>query len=144
MPQAGGNREPGQVGQTKATGFQIGVRRTFSVSMQAAWNLLTSEQGLAIWLDAKPPLALREGETYTTVEGVTGEIRVINQGQNIRLTWQPPGWSRSSTVQVRTIPAGEYTTISFHQEWLPGPGQRERMRRHWQDVLARLKTLLEP
>jgi hypothetical protein len=41
---------PRGVGQTQATGFQIGVRKTFSISVRDAWNLLTSKKGIPTWL----------------------------------------------------------------------------------------------
>jgi len=41
------------IGQTKGTGFQVGVRRSFSISQEDAWNLLTSPDGLNLWLKGK-------------------------------------------------------------------------------------------
>jgi hypothetical protein len=38
------------VGQTKDVGFQIGVRRTFPVSVNLAWDFLFSDKGLSFWL----------------------------------------------------------------------------------------------
>ncbi|HEX8033820.1 MAG TPA: SRPBCC domain-containing protein [Ktedonobacterales bacterium] len=58
------------------------------------------------------------------------------------MSWQPQGWAKASTVQVRTIPVGEKTVISFHHEGLAGAAEREEMRRHWLSVLDRLQALL--
>ena len=130
------------VGQTKTVGFQIGVRRTFSVSVQDAWDFLISEQGQCIWLGEAYPLQLIEGTPYTTPRGTRGIIRVVNPGVNMRLTWQPQEWRHASTIQIRIIQSGANTVISFHQEGLPGAEERASMRHHWQQVLARLQTLL--
>lgn len=130
------------VGQTKTSGFQIGARRTFPISVQNAWALLTSYEGINIWLGEASSFQLTAGETYTTEDGTKGEVRVVNAGVNIRLTWLPQGWQKASTVQVRTIPHGPYTVISFHQENLPGAKERESMRQHWQNVLDKLETHL--
>lgn len=135
-------RDQSMVGQTKTAGFQIGVRRTFSVSVQDAWNFLSSEQGQCIWLGEACLLQLTEGTTYTTPRGTKGIIRVVNPGVNLRLTWQPQEWQNASTIQIRTIQSGTNTVISFHQEGLPGAKERASMRHHWQQVLARLQTLL--
>jgi len=135
-------RNQRMIGQTKTAGFQIGVRRTFSISVQDAWDFLTSEQGQSIWLGEACPLQLTEGVSYTTPRGTRGVIRVVNPGVNVRLTWQPQEWQHASTIQIRTIPSGANTVISFHQEGLPGAKDRASMRHHWQQVLARLQTLL--
>ncbi len=133
--------QPRLVGQTKSAGFQVGVRRTFPVSLDDAWRFLTSERGVDIWLGE--PLSLRfvVGETFTTTDGTTGTIRVVNPRVNIRLTWQPPEWQQPSTIQVRTIANGEQTTISFHQEQLAGARERAHMQQHWQRVLETFQTL---
>ena len=129
-------------GQTQAAGFQVGARRTFPIPLTAAWELVTSPEGLDIWLGVASPLQLAAGETYTSTDGVTGAIRVVNPGVNIRLAWQPQAWPKASTVQVRTIPRGPQTVISFHHEGLPGAAEREQLRRHWQTVLDKLQALL--
>lgn len=38
------------IGQTKTVGFQVGIRRTFPISQEKAWELVTSEDGLKLWL----------------------------------------------------------------------------------------------
>ncbi|MGZ3585329.1 MAG: SRPBCC family protein [Ktedonobacterales bacterium] len=139
-----GEKAVGQpvVGQTKTVGFEVGARRTFAISAQEAWELLCSDEGLSIWLGAAPGLRLAVGESYSTKNGATGVIRVINPGMNVRLSWQPAGWVKASTVQVRTIPGGERTVISFHHEGLAAAAEREQMRRHWLSVLDRLQERL--
>lgn len=126
------------VGQTKDVGFQIGASKTMEVTPERAWGLLTSPDGLALWLGRVSDLRLEPGEMYETEEGSRGEIRV-NSGSHLRLTWQPPGWPEPSTVQVRVIPSGEKTVISFHQEKLSGPDVREEMRTRWKGILADLQ-----
>lgn len=127
------------IGQTKAAGFQIGVRRTFSVSREAAWAFLLSAEGLKLWLGELSSLELEPGHRYTTGEGNFGELRVVKPLEQLRLTWQRQGWSQPSTLQIRLIPnpsqAGK-TTISFHQEKLADAWAREEMKQHWEAVTA--------
>ncbi|GCE31686.1 hypothetical protein KDA_71700 [Dictyobacter alpinus] len=135
------NKETSQyiVGLTRTAGFQIGVRRTFTVSIKTAWDFLISAKGQRIWLGANDPLQFIEGSSYTTADGTSGMVRVVNPGVNLRLTWQPPSWTHASTIQIRTIQSGANTTISFHQERLAGALEREQMRRHWQQVLTHIE-----
>jgi uncharacterized protein YndB with AHSA1/START domain len=105
-------RNQRMIGQTKTVGFQIGVRRTFSISVEQAWDFLTSEEGQRIWLGEACSFPLTEGATYTTPNGAKGVVRVINPKVNLRLTWQPQEWANASTIQIRTIPSGMNTVIS--------------------------------
>ena len=131
------------LGQTGSAGYEIGVRRTFSISTQRAWELITSSAGLRLWLGDVAELRLEEGLPYETREGASGTIRVVQPGGHLRLTWQPPDWKDPSTIQVRVIPKGEDTTISFHQERLAGGREREEMYHRWQAALDGLERLAE-
>lgn len=127
------------VGQSASAGFMIGVRRTLPITQEQAWELLMAPEGLALWLGLVPRLDLVVGERFTTAEGTTGELRVVKPPAQVRLRWQPPGWERASTVQIRCIPVGpERTMISFHQEWLANAAVRAEMKERWEAVLAAL------
>lgn len=130
------------IGQTKGAGFEIGVRRTFDVSAMRAWEVIISEKAVKLWLGDISGLKWKKGETYTTQNGTEGEIRVINPGSHLRITWWPKDWDKASTIQIRVIPNGEKTTISFHQENLKGAQEREEMRLRWEKVLGELKKIL--
>lgn len=128
-----------EVGRTQSVGYQIGVRRTLPVGEEGVWTALLSPEGLAIWLGGTA--RLERGEPYTLANGTVGDVRALKEGSHIRLTWQPRGWARPSTLQVRVIPAATGTTLSFHQEQLVGPDEREAMRAHWEGVIGQLATL---
>jgi uncharacterized protein YndB with AHSA1/START domain len=131
------------VGQTLSSGFQVGVRRTFPITIEDAWDLITSIRGIQTWLGEISSLSLHIGQQYMTEDGVSGEIRVVNQFQNIRLTWKKEDWIKASTLQIRTISNGkDKTTISFHQENLLDINAREEMKNRWEDVLDCLKTII--
>ncbi len=129
------------LGQTADAGFQIGVTKTLPVTPRAAWQMLTSPRGIKLWLGDIARPKLKPGEKYTTRNGITGEIRTIAPGRRVRLTYQPRGTMAVSTLQVTVIPrqTTRGTCISFHQEKLATARERERMRRHWQRVLATLQ-----
>ncbi len=132
------------VGQTRTAGFQIGVRRTFAISVEQAWNFLTSPEGQRIWLGEDCVLSLKEGTAYTTPGGARGVVRVVNPYVNLRLTWQPQDWTHASTIQIRTISSGVNTVISFHQEGLPDASERGKMRLRWHQAIAELEKHFPP
>ena len=127
------------VGKTRDTGFQIGVRKSYPLSLEQAWSLITSPEGIRLWLGESKDFYLAKGRRYQTMDGTSGEVRVVNPQENIRLTWQPKSWGQASTLQIRVIPSGkDKTVIAFHQEKLSGPEEREQMRQHWAAVLDQL------
>ncbi|MBD8004826.1 SRPBCC family protein [Bacillus norwichensis] len=131
--------EPKMIGQTKTAGFQVGVRRTFPISQMKAWELVTSDEGLKLWLGESTRITLEPGQKYITKTGA-GEIRVVKPLQQLRLTWKKEEWQKPSTVQVRIISKEiDKTTISFHQENLSDKNTREEMKEYWEKILEVLK-----
>lgn len=126
-------------GQTKDGSFQIGARRTLPIPLERAWRLLTSPDGVRRWLGDTSGLQLRTGACYRLAEGGGGEVRVVRPNDHLRITWQPEGWARASTIQVRVMPRGAGTTVVFHQEQLPDGEERERRRAHFEAVLDELR-----
>jgi uncharacterized protein YndB with AHSA1/START domain len=127
------------IGHTKTAGFQVGVRRTLPISQERAWELVTSSEGLGLWLGVSTSLNLEPGEKYFTKTG-TGDIRVVKNLQQLRLTLKKEEWQKPSTIQIRIIPKDRNkTTISFHQENLPNQNVREEMKVYWENVLEELK-----
>ncbi|HZG17915.1 MAG TPA: SRPBCC domain-containing protein [Candidatus Bathyarchaeia archaeon] len=127
--------EQKKVGQTKSVGFQVGVRRTYPIPQEKAWDLVASEEGLQFWLGEGSGISLQPGQKYRTKTG-TGEIRIVKPNHQLRLTWQKEEWQRPSTVQIRIISKeNNKTTISFHQENLTDQYVREQMKEYWEKVL---------
>jgi uncharacterized protein YndB with AHSA1/START domain len=133
------DRKDKPVGLTKDVGYEFGLRKTFPINLQDAWQYMTSAAGVRVWLGEMDGFRLEKGATYSTPTGESGVVRVVNPEVNIRLTWQPVGWEKPSTIQVRTISAGLKTTISFHQENLPDENAREQMRSRWEKVMAAIE-----
>jgi len=82
------------IGQTRDVGFQIGVRRTLPIAHEATWQLVTSAEGRRIWLDDSVEVELAQGATYRLADGTSGKISVFTLNSHLRMTWQPPGWTR--------------------------------------------------
>jgi hypothetical protein len=69
-------------------------------------------------------------------------VRVYSHNSHLRITWQPQGWQRASTIQVRVIPKEDRTVIAFHQEHLPGAKEREERRAHYTSALDELERII--
>lgn len=132
-----------EVGRTRGTGFQVGIRRTLPISLAEAWRLVTSPQGVRAWL-GDGAVAWERGREYALADGSTGAVRVVEPESHVRLTWHPDGWPRASTIQVRVIAAASGTTIAFHQEHLPHAAARQERRAHFAAALEALETLRAP
>lgn len=120
----------------------MGVRRTFPLPPDAAWEFLLGE-GLPLWL-GHTTLGREAGRTYVTDEGVRGEVRSRSDGRRVRLTWQPPDWSHDTTLQLTVLPAATGTTVAFHQERLADAAEREQMLAHWTTVLDTIREAITP
>jgi uncharacterized protein YndB with AHSA1/START domain len=129
-------------GETKDAGWQIGVSRTVDAPLPDVWELLTSSQGLGIWLGPDATLPWAKGETYETADGIQGELRSFRRQDRIRLTWQPATWSHDTTVQVAVAASGPKTMLRFHQERLADAAERERQRSYWSSIVGRLEQEL--
>ncbi|UPW85195.1 SRPBCC domain-containing protein [Lysinibacillus sp. Ag94] len=127
------------IGQTKTVGFQVGIRRTFPISQEKAWELIASEDGLKLWLGESTKINLQPGQKFRTKIG-EGEIRIVKPQQQLRLAWKKEGWDKTSTIQVRIIPKeNTKTIISFHQENLSDQNVREEMQQYWETILKQIE-----
>lgn len=128
------------VGLTQDAGYQIGVRRTIPAAREQVWAYLLSPEGLKVWLGDLAKLDPAVGQSYRTADGAFGEMRASKPGEQLRLTWQPSGWAKPSTLQIRLLDAGEgRTTVAFHQERLDGPHTRGLMKARWEAALNRIR-----
>ncbi len=128
-------------GLTQNTGYQIGARRTISLPPAEAWELVTSIEGVNLWLGPTSEFSFEKGARYQLTDDAFGTIRVYIPGSHLRLTWQPPGWAQPSTIQVRVIPKGNRSVIAFHQEHLPGAAEREERREQFIRALDAFEKL---
>jgi uncharacterized protein YndB with AHSA1/START domain len=131
------------VGLTKDVGYEIGVRRTLPIDLKAAWKLITSEEAVSLWLGNPADIDFSKGAEYELSDSSQGEVRVFEPNSHLRITWQPQGWQHASLIQVRVMPAKTGTTISFHQEHLPGSAEREQRRLHFEAVLDKLEAMID-
>jgi uncharacterized protein YndB with AHSA1/START domain len=128
------------IGQTKDVGFQIGVRKTFNISTETAWDFLFSDKGLSTWLGKISIENFGLDKTYKTKEGIEGEVNTLKPYSHIRLSWKPKNWTNISAVQIRVINAKGKATISFHQDKLLDSKQRDEMKIYWDRIIAKIEN----
>lgn len=129
-------------GQTKDVGWNIGVSKTVPHPVAEVWDLLTSPEGIEIWLGAGVGSIGERGSSYETTDGTRGSVRSHHPHDRMRLTWRPASWNHDTTVQVTVVGQDGRTRIGLHQEWLSDADERERQRSHWQSVMTRLVAAL--
>ncbi|MTD13157.1 SRPBCC domain-containing protein [Nakamurella sp. YIM 132087] len=131
-------------GLTRDAGWEIGVRSTVPYPAAVVWELLTSTDGLALWLGTPVDGALPtdRGEGFVLDGGASGEIRSYHPGYRIRLTLQDAG-GPDSTIQLTLDDRDDRTGIGFHQERLPDAAARDRQRTHWKHVTDQIATALD-
>ena len=132
----------GQVGLTKDSGWQVGVRKTLPIAPEKAWDFLLSKENLRIWLGAVPVFPLRVGLNFQLGDNTAVKITVLKPNSHVRLSFHAPGTEQPSTIQVRTIPSGENTVFAFHQEQLPDREARQERKYYFQQVLDDLEKIL--
>ncbi|OPA76220.1 ATPase [Paenibacillus selenitireducens] len=130
------------VGLTASAGYQVGVRRTFALSREQVWSVLTSAAGMQLWLGDVVPFDVQAGASFESRDGLRGTLRIVKPYEQIRMAWQRQHWNNPSTLQIRLIEGGaNKTTVSFHQEKLQDPITRAEMKEHWDDTLSKLLEL---
>lgn len=129
------------LGQTKDGSFQFGIRKTFALTLEDAWEFMFSEKGLNLWL-GKPKQLFELKQSFETAEGISGFIRLIKHHSHIRMSWKKPEWDNYATLQIRLIPNHEKTTISFHLEKLKNKNQRDEMTTYWTEVLTKISEVI--
>src|SRR6478735_7954693 len=116
------------IGQTKDAGFQIGVKKTFSIGLESAWDFMFSQKGLALWLGLPEAQTLVLGDNYKTIDGIEGKVTVLKDFSHVRMSYKKPEWANSCALQVRLINSKGKVTISFHQDHLLDLSQRNEMK----------------
>ena len=92
-----------QVGLTKDSGWQVGVRKTLPISPEKAWDFLFSKEIIRVWLGEVPAFPLQVGSNFSLKDDTEVKITVLSPGSHLRLSFRTPGCERPSIIQVRTI-----------------------------------------
>jgi uncharacterized protein YndB with AHSA1/START domain len=125
-------------GQTKDAGFQFGLRKTFLVNAETAWDYLFTEEGLSIWLGTTKHADFELKKPFITEEGNEGTLNVLKPYSHVRLTWKKPGWADLSSLQIRVLDNKGKVTIAIHQDQLEDADMRDEAEVYWNGVMDKL------
>lgn len=129
------------LGETVNAGFEVGVQKTVNIPVEEAWQLLSSETGVKIWLGEVEDIELIKGKILHTTDGSSAEIRSVKRGERIRIKWQPHDNTNPSTFQITLTPAGGKTSIRIHHENLDGEKSRSEMQGYWKEILEKFSSI---
>lgn len=117
------------IGLTKDSGWQFGVRKTFPTNLESIWKLFFSEDGLKYWS-----------------EGVEQDFSTFKEHSHIRTKWKQVGSKESASLQIRFIPSQkcDKTTISIHVDQLKNENQRKEAKKYWTKIIRNIPVLLTP
>jgi len=122
-------------GRTTDGTWELGVRRTTPLPPDVVWQRLVHDPGALLGM----PIVLEQG-AQGTADGVAWRVRSVTARVVTRLSWLELGWTQSSTLQLRVLPAATGTTLALHHEGLPDEEARVRLLARW---TARLESWLE-
>ncbi len=132
-----------EVGKTKDSGYQAGVRKTFDISHHDLWNFMFSEKGLHIWLGKISPDKLEINQPHSLANKNSFTITTFVPQSHLRMKWKKANWTNESILQLRFISNNKNSTISFHQEKLQDNNQRNEIIAHWKNILLELEQVLK-
>jgi uncharacterized protein YndB with AHSA1/START domain len=129
------------LGETKGVGFEFGISRTFRVTPERAWEILTSGVGLEAWAGDGVEVELRKGASQQ-MKGKRVEVRGVTQNIRLRLALTADGVPQR-IIQLSIVPAADgKASVRFHEENLPGVAARKRADRKWNDIMDEVESIL--
>jgi uncharacterized protein YndB with AHSA1/START domain len=132
-------------GQNQKGGYSTTATKTFRIGAKAAWELMLSPKGLALWLNPLDGLELKSGSVYEVAEGAYGQVRTLQPGKRIRLSWQEAHWPRTSFVQMHILPRpNEKSMAVISHDTLATAEIKAVLKERWRKALDRLSELATP
>jgi len=125
-------------GWSKDAGFMFGLRKTFPITHEQAWDFMFSDKGLSIWLGKISGQDVEIGKELHLKDGLSGSFTIFKPFSHIRMSWNKQEWQNSSRLQLRIIPSKQKTVISFCHEMLMDQTQRQEMKMYWNQVMKQL------
>ena len=126
-------------GQNEKGEYSTVATKTFPLSQKKMWDFMVSPEGLEIWLSPMSPLIVKPKEQYEIEGGIFGEIRTLKKPKRIRLTWQNMEDLKKTVVQLWIVPRPKgKCVVVFQHEKLPNAKAKEKMLKHWKEVLKNL------
>ena len=128
--------------KNKDLGFQVSVRKTFSVSTETMWEFLLSQSGIEVWLGKINIDDLEIQKTFISDEGIEGKLTVFIPNCHLRLKWKPKHWQKLSTVELRVTNNKGRSSVVFHQTGFFEIEKIEEMRTYWKSIISNMNEKL--
>lgn len=123
--------------------YSVAGSKTFPCSQRKMWRLLTSPEGMAIWLKPLSEFRIEIGAHFETEGGAYGEVRTMKAGERLRMTWQETHWTKKSVVQIFIHPRpGDRCMVGFMHEQIVDGRLKNPLRDYWKHVLRDLADFL--
>jgi activator of HSP90 ATPase len=126
----------------KDLGFQVSVRKTFSVNTEKMWSFLLSELGIYTWLGQMNVDDFELQKPFVTADGIEGKLTVFKPDCHLRLRWKPKNWIKPSTVELRVTNSKGRASVVFHHTVFYEKTQIEELRTHWKNVTVKMNEEL--
>ena len=124
--------------KNKDLGFQVSVRKTFSVSTETMWEFLLSQSGIEVWLGKINIDDLEMQKTFISDEVIEGNLTVFIPNCHLRLKWKPKHWQKLSTVELRVTNNKGRSSVVFHQTGFFEIEKIEEMRTYWKSIISNM------
>jgi activator of HSP90 ATPase len=131
------------VGLTKNVGFQFSITKTCAVSVDAAWDFLLSESGIAIWLGSINFDDFELNHPLTTKAGIEAKITIFKADSHLRLAWKPAHWENTSFIEIRVLNNKNRAKIGLLHTHMLSVAQRDEVKEYWTSVMHRIHDALK-
>lgn len=113
--------------------------KTFPISAKAAWKLVSSPPGIAVWLKPLSEFELKPKRSFECEGEVYGEVRTMKAGQRARLSWKETEWSKATILQVLVVarPKNKCMVI-FQHDHIKDTRTKHQLKERWRQALEDL------
>ena len=124
--------------------YEVSVSKTIDASAPKAYEAFTDPAILSKWFTKKASADLRVGGRYSNSDGDHGVFKVLKPPQRIRFTWENPGHSPGTLVEIRLAPKGKAkVSVTVQHMKLKTKRDVKDMKGGWSWALGSLKSFLE-
>lgn len=134
-----------QEGQDLKGRYTVTTTKSLPIDAKEGWKLLVSEPGQATWLQPMYELPMQAKSIFETEDGYFGEIRTIQKGRRMRLSWSYPDWAFKTAVEILVVarPKGK-SILVFNHGQIPDAKIRACLRVRWKKAVAEFFSLIPP
>lgn len=127
----------------KPKGYTICATKSIKAEAERCYAAFADAGQLDTWFGQGNAIELCEGGRWTNGDGNAATVKKANPGKNIRVTWEDPGLTMPTPVEVKFQGAPGKCTVMVTIDRLQTRAEADGYRKAWGDALNRLKAQLE-